>query len=369
MSFASFAEDYMLKLVNQARATNGLRALTMEWNLADAAEAHVDWMDRVDTVSHTGTQNTSPTDRIRQSDFDLSGSWHVGENLAAGPFGGSTTLYNKVEDLHEALMNSPTHRANILNSDFTHVGISIQTGTLDFSYADNAPALLITQNYGATSGQVDIDVLGTLQSDRETGGTGDDAIRTLGGNDYLNGAGGNDSLNAGFGNDTVYGGQGDDLVHGLDGADFLSGQSGSDRIVGGKGNDIIEGGDDNDRLFGGTEQDIIRGDNGNDTIYGQGGFDVIEGGAGNDFLSGGFNADTFVFRDGFGQDRIVDFEANNRFEKIDLSDVWQITSFSDLTAHHLRAEGSAAVIDTGDGDTIRLDAVGVSQLSADNFIF
>ncbi len=54
-------------------------------------------------------------------------------------------------------------------------------------------------------------------------------------------------------------------------------------------------------------------------------------------LHGGGDTDTFVFTDGFGVDRILDFAAANA-EKIDLSSVTAITDFADLVANHLNAE-------------------------------
>ena len=52
----------------------------------------------------------------------------------------------------------------------------------------------------------------------------------------------------------------------------------------------------------------MQGGNGSDTLRGGAGNDTLDGGAGNDIISGGAGADTFKFSDGFGNDKITDFE-------------------------------------------------------------
>ncbi|KIN61510.1 PaxA [Sulfitobacter noctilucae] len=369
MAFASFLEAYMRNLVNGARAAEGLPPLAFEWNLGRTADAHSLWMSQADSFSHTGADDSSAHDRIAASGFDLAGSWSTGENIAAMTLGGEDGFRDEVAALHAGLMNSPGHRANILNPDFTHIGIGIIEGTLSYPSGADRPSILITQNFGATGGLVDTDLMGTNTHDTVTGGSGDDAIRGFGGDDLLSSGHGHDRINGGLGDDTVFGGNGNDLMHGLQGQDVLHGEDGQDRIIGGRGDDIIDGGNAADRLFGGTQNDRILGGSGNDTILGQGGFDTIDGGSGNDVMRGGFNADLFIFAGDFGRDRIVDFDAGNRHERIDLSGVATIIDFNDLTENHLSAEGRHVLIDAGDGNSIRLDAVGISDLTEDNFIF
>ena len=88
------------------------------------------------------------------------------------------------------------------------------------------------------------------------------------------------------------------------------------------------GGDDS--ILGGAGNDLIFGGDGMDTVNGGAGFDTIDGGAGDDLLFGRFNADTFVFTDGHGNDTIGDFASRNNFERIDLSGISAINSLADL---------------------------------------
>ncbi|MCZ4261708.1 CAP domain-containing protein [Limimaricola sp. G21655-S1] len=152
MSIANDLERQMLSLINEERSTLGLSSLKLELNLNDSSEDHSNWMLQSDTFSHTGQGGSSATDRMRAADFDFSGSWASGENLAWQSERGASGLSDDVVDLHESLMNSPGHRANILNPDFEYVGIGIERG--DFKGWDG---VMVTQNFARTGGQVDLD--------------------------------------------------------------------------------------------------------------------------------------------------------------------------------------------------------------------
>ena len=63
--------------------------------------------------SHYNPEGQSPFDRMRGYGISYR---YAGENLAVN---------NSVEGAQRALMNSPGHRANILNSHYTEVGIGV----------------------------------------------------------------------------------------------------------------------------------------------------------------------------------------------------------------------------------------------------
>ena len=149
----------------------------------------------------------------------------------------------------------------------------------------------------------------------------------------------------------------------LDGARASDGDAKGDVL-----NDIegLIGSQFGDRLFGNADKNRLDGGSGNDALDGG---DELRGGAGNDKLWGGSGADRFVFKNGFGNDRICDFQRNVSGEKIDLSDVDAITGFQDLTRNPLRNSGDDVVILDGDGSTIRLVGLHKSDLSSDDFIF
>lgn len=137
-------------------------------------------------------------------------------------------------------------------------------------------------------------------NDRGYGGSGDDVLR---------GGKGNDLLMGGTGADEAYGGKGNDRLEGEDGNDVLNGSAGGDTLIGGDGDDTLNGGDNGDKLKGGAGIDTLNGGKGGDTLKGGGDSDVLNGGRGADVLVGGSAADTFVFTDRAGADRIKDFAA------------------------------------------------------------
>ncbi|ORE97265.1 hemolysin-type calcium-binding protein [Aurantimonas sp. 22II-16-19i] len=232
-------------------------------------------------------------------------------------------------------------------------------------------------------------------SDRFLGGDDHDTFYGGGGNDLIFGEAGNDrffadtdaiadTYNGGAGNDTVNYllASGDiRLNFGLNYA--LGTEIGLDRLfsienaTGGGGNDSLtgsettiglNGGAGDDTLFGGGGGNTLDGGTGADVIRGFAGFDKITGGAGDDTLTGDFNADTFIFADGFGKDTITDFDEFNNAEKISLVAVTAITSFADLTANHLTQVGANAVITDG-ANTITILSANIADLDANDFIF
>lgn len=160
---------------------------------------------------------------------------------------------------------------------------------------------------------------------------------------------------------TVWARDGDDTVKGLSGNDTLFGEAGDDRLDGGRGRD---------RLFGETGADTLLGGNGRDRLFGGTGRDRLIGEAGDDRLKGGAQADDFVFRDGFGNDTVLDFDTANDREDIVLRGVTAITDWDDLVAHHLDENAAGdAVIDDGNGNTITLAGVAMADLDQGDFVF
>ena len=152
MSYASDLERGMLELINAERAAAGLDALTLELRLNDAAEDHSTWMLETDTFSHTGVNGSNPGDRMRDADFQFSGSWTWGENVAWQSSRGAAGFEDDVANLHQSLMNSPGHRANILNANFELIGIGVEVGNYN-----GWNAVMVTQNFARTSAEVQLD--------------------------------------------------------------------------------------------------------------------------------------------------------------------------------------------------------------------
>lgn len=142
----------MLALINQERTSRGLDPLQLERQLNDSSEDHSSWMLDTDTFSHTGSGGSTATQRMQAAGFDLEGSWRTGENIAWQSERGAPGISDDVAQLHQGLMNSPGHRANILNPDFKYIGIGIETGDMQGS-----DAVIVTQNFATTDAAVMLD--------------------------------------------------------------------------------------------------------------------------------------------------------------------------------------------------------------------
>lgn len=162
MSRASELEQQMLELINEERTSRGLDPVALELRLNESSEDHSQWMLEEDAFSHTGEGGSSAGDRMRDADFAFEGNWTWGENIAYQSERGEPGLADDVENLHTALMNSPGHRANILNPDYEVVGLGIETG--DFSGFD---AVMVTQNFASTDAELQLDPLTGAASEPE----------------------------------------------------------------------------------------------------------------------------------------------------------------------------------------------------------
>ncbi len=112
---------FLLDLINQERARVGLNPLTWDSTLADFAEKYAAEMGENSFFSHNSPISGSFQERARKL-FDQ-GFTFVGENLARvdkiNAFDTEALLFS----IHNSFMNSSTHRDNILNPNWTLVGI------------------------------------------------------------------------------------------------------------------------------------------------------------------------------------------------------------------------------------------------------
>lgn len=105
-------EDQVLTLVNKERANAGLSPLTMDESLRKVARIKSTDMRTNGYFSHTSPTYGSPFDMMKQFGISYTAA---GENIAQG--------YTTPEQVVNGWMNSSGHRANILSSKFTHIGV------------------------------------------------------------------------------------------------------------------------------------------------------------------------------------------------------------------------------------------------------
>jgi hypothetical protein len=129
-SQATSADKTLLNAANRGRAAAGLPALQWDPALAAAAHQHALRMAKMNTLSHQFPGEPPMEDRARQAGARFS---LIAENVAQGP---------NVTALHTHWMNSPPHRANLLDPQLNSVGISVvQSGNMFFAVEDFSAAV------------------------------------------------------------------------------------------------------------------------------------------------------------------------------------------------------------------------------------
>ncbi len=109
-------EQQMVNLVNQERVNQGLKPLEVDMRLVKAAR-----LKSQDMIDKNYTSHISPT---YGSPFDMLKSMGITYKTAGENIAGAGT----VERAHTNLMNSSGHRANILYTGYTKIGIGIVQG-------------------------------------------------------------------------------------------------------------------------------------------------------------------------------------------------------------------------------------------------
>ena len=107
------AEEEILRLLNQERQSRGMPALASSEPLRRAAREHSKRMAEAHQIGHKLSGEHDLTRRLGRETqhFDVNG-----ENVAVA---------SSAARAHAALMHSPGHRANILDSDYNSVGIGV----------------------------------------------------------------------------------------------------------------------------------------------------------------------------------------------------------------------------------------------------
>ena len=105
----------VLNLVNKERKANGLKPLTLNKELSNVANIKSRDMIEKGYFDHTSPTYGSPFDMMKK--FNISYNT-AGENIAMGQ--------KTPSEVMNSWMNSSGHRANILNSTYTELGVGIQ---------------------------------------------------------------------------------------------------------------------------------------------------------------------------------------------------------------------------------------------------
>jgi len=110
----------LLESTNQTREKEGKKPLILIEKLSKAAEQNARYMFEKNYWAHTSPDGVEPWAFILEQEYDYS---YAGENLARNFY------YSK--EVVDAWMKSPTHRENLLSSNYEEVGFAVVNGVLD----------------------------------------------------------------------------------------------------------------------------------------------------------------------------------------------------------------------------------------------
>lgn len=127
------SERSLLAAVNGARASQGLRALRVDPALQRVARAHSGTLLRTGQFTHGDMARRVSGSGARGPAF--------GENLAWG-----TGPYARAQAIVNSWMRSPGHRANLLRSGWTRIGI----GAVEGAFRGFAGATMVTADFAGT---------------------------------------------------------------------------------------------------------------------------------------------------------------------------------------------------------------------------
>ncbi|MFE5890274.1 CAP domain-containing protein [Streptomyces sp. NPDC056462] len=130
---ATSMQKAVVQLTNAARRTAGCPALKIKPALHKAAQRHSADMAKHNYVGHIGSHGSTIVDRVEASGY--TGWSALAENVAA--------VHVTAAGVVKSWMNSPGHRANILNCSLEHVGVGY------VKQAGSAHGTYWTQNFGA----------------------------------------------------------------------------------------------------------------------------------------------------------------------------------------------------------------------------
>ena len=149
MSIENFEKE-VWRLTNIERTRHSLKPLAYEPGLVELARYHSLNMQKNNFFAHRDPQGDEVSGRQKKLYPTLVISC-IGENI--GRFRNSTGAFAP-QDLVNGWMNSPEHRSNILNPDYTHLGVGI---------ALNRGVMYATQNFTTSLAKIKTDMPQGLQ--------------------------------------------------------------------------------------------------------------------------------------------------------------------------------------------------------------
>ena len=120
LGYASYINpDKIIEYTNEYRLQNGKEPLVLNDDLTQAALSKAQDMFADNYWAHISPDGTEPWYFIAQSGYSYS---HAGENLARD--------FTNPQSVVDAWINSPSHRKNIIEDDFSEIGVAVVDGDI-----------------------------------------------------------------------------------------------------------------------------------------------------------------------------------------------------------------------------------------------
>jgi hypothetical protein len=124
-------EKHLFDSANRERAARKLPLLKWDEGLAQAARKHAELMAEQDLLEHRLSGEPDLPTRAREAGANFS---HITENIGVAV---------SADKFHDGWMNSPGHRANILDADSDSVGIAVVEGEELYAVEDFSKAVVV----------------------------------------------------------------------------------------------------------------------------------------------------------------------------------------------------------------------------------
>ena len=157
-AFAAISSSSIVSLANSSRTAAGLGTLSTNGQLESAARAKANDMFANQYFAHNSPQGKTPWDFINGAGYSYV---YAGENLAIG--------YSDSTELHNAWMNSPSHRENIMNPNYREIGVASVDGVYE-----GANTTIVVQEFGSTSAQSPV----VAQQNNENNNSNENLVNT-----------------------------------------------------------------------------------------------------------------------------------------------------------------------------------------------
>jgi len=130
--FADITKSSLETFINQTRQTMGLQPLVENEKLNQAAALKAQNMVQENYFNHTSPSGIMPWFWFKQAGYNYK---YAGENLAVG--------FYESEEVYDAWLNSPSHKENIVNPNYTEVGTAVLKGF------GSGNAVVVVQEFGS----------------------------------------------------------------------------------------------------------------------------------------------------------------------------------------------------------------------------